>query len=157
MKQNSSVNSLMSLLLFALFALSMLLCVLFCANRYADLTEKEDAAYEMRTASMFFSTKVRQGDFDKSISVETFDGCTALVLSEEIENERYVSLIYCHDGYLKEIFAFDGIELSVDDGEKLFELDEVSFAIEGDALKIGYKSKNEQGKLILALRSESEG
>ena len=157
MKQRMGVNSLISLILFTLFALSMLLCLLFCASRYAALTENGQSAFESRTAGAFFSTKVRQCDDMGKISIEAICECSALAFSESIDGEDYVSYIYCHDGYLKELFTLADIEHLPEDGEKLFALDSVSFSLDGRTLSIEYQSDLGVSSLILALRTGKEG
>lgn len=157
MKQKFNVHSLISLALFALCALSMLLCVLFCADRYAKLTNSGNDAFDSRTAAMFFSTKVRQYDVKGSLSLEKIGQCEALAFTEELDGESYVSYIYCHDGYLKELFSLDGIDHLPEDGENLFKMDGLSFSLDGRKLKVIYTSNGKSGEILLTVRSDREG
>ena len=89
------------------------------AGVYRRLTERDDRAYDQRTAVQYVAARVRQADQAGGVSVRTFEGCPALILSEEIEGETYETRIYHYDGYLRELFvSAEGIFLP-EDGERV--------------------------------------
>ena len=55
------------------------------------------------------------------MSVEDFGGRDALVLAEEIDGETYLTRIYYHDGYIRELFCAADAEMEPGDGEQIIE------------------------------------
>ena len=132
MKQNThKITDFLSLGVFALFALCLLLVLLFGARVYRDLTVAGAQRYETRTASAYLTTRVRQAE---SLTVEDFGGEDALVIREQIGNGTYLTRIYCHEGYLRELFCAESASLSPSDGEKVLEAECLALAVEDGIL-----------------------
>ena len=102
------MDGLLILLLFGVFAVSILAVLLSGAGVYRRLAERDDRSYDRRTAVQYVATRVRQADQAGGVSVRTFEGCPALILSEEIEGELYETRIYHYDGYIRELFVSAG-------------------------------------------------
>lgn len=128
-------DGLMALLLFGLFAVCILSVLLTGADVYQRLTERDRDVYEMRTSGQYLTTKVRQADVDGWIGVEEFEGLDALVISEEIEGIVYKTWIYCHDGYIKELFAAADSGLMPEAGEKVLEAAGLCVSREDSAIR----------------------
>lgn len=109
------------LLLFAVFAVCILSVLLTGADTYQRLTARDHDSYNRRTAVQYIATKVRQADRQGAVSVCSFEGRDALVLAEEIDGETYLTRIYYHDGYLRELFSSADGEMLPEDGEKILE------------------------------------
>ena len=125
----------MALLLFGLFAVCILSVLLTGADVYKRLTERDRDVHEMRTAGQYLATKVRQADAAGWIRVEKFEGLDALVIEEEIEGTVYQTWIYCHDGFIKELFAAADSGLKPEDGEKILEAEGLAVCLESSAIK----------------------
>jgi len=100
------------------------------------------------------ATRVRQTDQAGGVSVRTFEGCPALILSEEIEGETYETRIYHYDGYIRELFASEEGEFLPEDGEKV--LPAGSFLVYWEEPGLQIRILTEDGRwqeLRLALRS----
>lgn len=108
-------------LLFAVFAVCVLSVLLTSADTYQRLTVRDQASYDRRTAAQYIATKVRQADRQGAVSVRAFEGCTALVLAEEIDGETYLTRLYHYDGYIRELFSSADAEMLPEDGEKILE------------------------------------
>ena len=128
------MESLVVLLLFGVFAVCILSVLLTGAGVYRRLTERDTAAFERRTAAQYIAAKVRQADQRSGVSVGVFDGRDALVLTEEIDGVVYETRIYCHDGYLRELFAEAGTDLSAEDGQPVMEAQALHAAWDGRLL-----------------------
>ena len=115
------LSSLLVLLLFAVFAVCILSVLLTSADTYRRLSDRDQDSYGRRTAAQYITTKVRQADRQDAVSVRSFEGQAALVLTEEIDGEQYETLIYSYDGYLRELFTSVGGEMLPEDGEKIME------------------------------------
>ena len=95
------LDGLLSLLLFGIFAASILSVLLTGAGVYSRLTQRDQNAYDRRTSVQYLATKVRQASSGAQVSVGTFGEGDALLLSEEIDGEPYLTRIYCCDGWLR--------------------------------------------------------
>ncbi len=114
-------GGLMALVLFGLFAVSILSVLLTGADVYQRLTARDRNTYERRTAAQYLTTKVRQADTDGCLLVSEFEGLDALQIREEIEGAVYHTWIYCFDGYIRELFTAADSELMPEAGEKILE------------------------------------
>ena len=137
------LSSLLVLLLFAVFAVCILSVLLTSADTYRRLSDRDQDSYGRRTAAQYITTKVRQADRQDAVSVRSFEGQAALVLTEEIDGEQYETLIYSYDGYLRELFTSVGGEMLPEDGEKIMEAN--SFLADAN--------KPEKGQLSLRIQA----
>lgn len=133
-KRESKITGLLVLMVFALFALCILMVLLTGAEAYEALVHRGEKSYEYRTAAQYLAARVRQSDALDRITVEDFNGCSTLELRQEIEGEGYITRVYCHDGFLRELFTAEDGSFSPEDGEKLMALAELSFEKTENAL-----------------------
>lgn len=123
----SRIPQVLVLAVFAVFAVCVLLVLLTGADLYQGLTRAGQEEYAHRTAAQYITTRVRQGDRADSIRVEDFGGTPALILRDEIEGESYETRLYCHDGYLRELFCSAPCTLAPEDGEPVLALQGLEF------------------------------
>ena len=152
-----NINALAVLLLFGLFAVCILSVLLTGADAYRRLAQRDRLSYDRRTAGQYLSTRVRQADRLGQVSVTDFGGVDALVFAEEIEGEDYETLVYCYDGYLRELFALAEGDFLPEDGEKVLRAESLSLSLDGQLLTAELVSPaGESQKLALLLRSGEE-
>jgi len=151
------MGSLLALMVFGVFAACLLFLLLTGADVYQKMRQRDTATYESRTAVQYMTTRVRQADRAESITAEMFDGLDALVLLEEIEGETYKTKLYCYDGWLTELYAAAGSDLSPADGEKILELKGLQLSLQDGFLqaKLTLPDGREE-ELSLQLRSGRE-
>ena len=151
------MGSLLALMVFGVFAACLLFLLLTGADAYQKMRQRDTATYESRTAVQYMTTRVRQADRAESITAEAFDGLDALVLLEEIEGETYETKLYCYDGWLTELYAAAGSDLSPAAGEKILELKALELSLEDGLLqaKLTLPDGREE-ELSLQLRSGRE-
>lgn len=130
-EKTSKITDLLALVVFTVFATAVLLVLLTGAKVYRKLVHSGSEHYEARTAVQYVATRVRQAE---RVTVEDFGGCNALVASEEIGGEIYLTRVYCHDGYIRELFCAENAALSPEDGEKVMESESLSFSLENGVL-----------------------
>ncbi len=147
------INGILVLVLFGVFAVSILAVLLTGAGAYKRLTERGQVTYTARTIPQYVSTRVRQADAMGNVAVVLFEGVEALELAEEIEGKRYVTRIYCFDGYVRELFSDSSIVLNPIDGECIMEADEMHFSMQGGFLSVSILAGGEKLEIKLALRS----
>ena len=148
-------SSVLVLLVFAAFGVCVLLVLLTGADIVKNLNARDQSSYDHRTIVQYITTRVRQADARGMVSVRSEEGRTALVLSEEIEQERYETLVYSYDGYLRELFTEAGLGLDLEFGEMILPIQEASFADEGTHITAELTmADGSRQSMILALRSE---
>ena len=153
-RKKRKADALMVLLRFGVFAVCILSVLLTGADAYRRLSQRDQSGYEHRTASQYLTTRVRQADRLGGVRVDTFDGQDTLVLSEEIDGELYETLVYCHDGYLRELFAAAGGDFTLEDGEKVLKAHDLKLQNNGNILLAELTDfSGETQSLTLCLRS----
>ena len=114
------------LVLLCVFAVSVLLVLLTGTGAYQNIAGKMETQYNERTCLSYLDAKVRHYDNAGMVSAELFDGCEALALHEDVEGVRYKTLIYCYDGYVRELFFEDGLLFQPGDGQTIVPARELS-------------------------------
>lgn len=130
------ISGLLALMLFLIFSICILGVLLSTADAYQRLSERNALSGDRRTGMMFVSTKVRQCDRAGSIYAGEFDGTSALYLTEVLEGERYKTILYCHDGYLYELFAPESLAAERGDGEPILPAEAFSASVQNGLLTV---------------------
>lgn len=135
MKKNAlSPASLSAFLLFCLFAVGMA-SLLFCGARlYRRTVQRDQLSFDSRTAQQYFATRIRQAP--EGVALADFAGTDALVLPQDVNGQTYLTRIYCHEGWLMELFTRAGGDFSPEDGERLLQLDALSLALSDGLLTV---------------------
>ena len=129
-----NISDLLVLTVFAAMALCVLLVLLAGARVYRNLTERSENLDDRRTADHYVTTRFRQSE--SAVEVADFGGCTALVFREKVGETTYLTRIYCHDGWLRELYAAEEGEFSPEDGEKILPLQSLSASRDGQMLTV---------------------
>jgi hypothetical protein len=98
--------------------------------------------YELRTSTSYITEKVRQNncadDQNGGIKLVTLEDTTALCLPKTIDQTTYCTYLYCHDGYLKELFTnADTSSIGgsmLDAGQNIMELSSMEITEEDNGL-----------------------
>ena len=137
-QKHSRLGDFAALLTFAIFALCILLVLLGGARLYQNLTQRDRQTYDRRTATQYLSTRLHQADRENALSVEEFADTTALCIRETVGEREYLTRIYCHDGYLRELFTPAKGSFSPEDGEKLLPAENMSISMENNLILHNY-------------------
>ena len=150
--KKSHMEGLLALALFGVFTACILSVLLTGARAYRRLTERDDAAYDRRTALQYAAAKVRQAE---NVTVERFGDADALVLAEQLDGERYETRVYCCGGYLRE--AHHGAELEPEDGEQVLKAEALRASLGEDGLlRMEVLTGGRWETVVLCLRSGEE-
>lgn len=144
------LDGLLALLLFGVFAACVLSVLLTGARAYRRLTDRDRASCSRRTCVQYIATRVRQADCLDGVTVEPFGETAALTLSED----GFVTRVYWYEGYLMELYAGEGAELSPADGERIMEAEALSLSLRQGLLTVEVTSASgSPDRLFLSLRS----
>jgi len=130
-EKTGGISQWVTFLLLCLFALCAAVAVLAGARVYRGVAQRGAAADDSRRAVRYLSTRIHQSQ--EPVEVGTFGENEALILRDQVDGQRYITRIYCYEGYLRELYTPEAGEFSPADGEKLFPLESLSFR-ESEAL-----------------------
>ncbi len=152
------LSGLLALLLFAVFALSVLSVLLGGTEIYSRLSRRDDDAWSRRTVIQYLTTKVRQSDACGSLTVEPFGQGDALVLTQELDGETFLTRVYCHEGSLRELFSPASVDSAPEDGEALLPLESLELHLDQGLLSLSVTEPDGAvTDFSLHLRSDREG
>lgn len=144
MKQKTirhNLDGLAALVLFAVFASCILAVLLTGAKAYRGITQRDQEAYGARTAVQYVAQRVRQSDALYGIGVEDFGGAPSLVLDK---GDPYITRLYCHDGWLMELYCAADEEFAPEDGERVIEAQELELELDGETLRVRVRTAQEE-------------
>lgn len=154
MKKKSSqhhIDALAALLLFGVFAVCVLAVLLSGADAYQRLTQRDQRAFDRRTAAQYLATRVRQADAAGGVAVEEFGGVRSLVLDAQ---SSYPTWLYCYDGQLMELYCYFEERSGPEDGQPLLELEGLDPELTDGLLTLRLTQPGgETDTLLLTLRS----
>lgn len=135
MKNNDhrNITDLLALAVFGIFALCVAAVLLTGAAVYRGLTERGADSYEQRVAARYITTRFHQAP---AVQIEDFCGLQAMTVREKIGDRVYVTRVYCHDGYIRELFAAEHAAVAPDDGEILLAAEELAFSVDEELLTV---------------------
>ncbi|MBQ9979724.1 MAG: DUF4860 domain-containing protein [Oscillospiraceae bacterium] len=118
-KRGNFISAAAVILVFCVFAVSVLSVLLSGAGAYRRLTERDRLSYDSRTCIQMVATKVRQAPAPDCVMLSDYGDGNGIVISQIIDGREYWDRIYCHDGWLMELFAASHGDFNPEDGEKL--------------------------------------
>ncbi|BDF72815.1 hypothetical protein CE91St41_37980 [Oscillospiraceae bacterium] len=117
-------------LLCALFFLLAMGTALLSSGVYRAAAAASDENYAQRTSLSYLANQIRRAD--GAVGVGTFGGADALVIYEG----DYVTLIYCWDGQLRELYTEPGTGLLPADGEGILPVASLTISASGALLTL---------------------
>ena len=158
---NHNLSFLAPVLLFLILTICILLVLLYGADIYKGINNRDDTTFQKRTITQFLTTKIRQNDVSDAVFAGSFDSNKALTagdtlfLYEEWNGRTLCTRIYCHDGYLRELFSEADASLNPNAGQKILEASAIHFTQEDNTLIVDIEYEDAtQENLIFSLRSK---
>lgn len=156
-KNERSLSTVAALLLFAVFAVGVMGVLLGGAQSYRRLTRRDEATYASRTCTQYLATKLRQVSESNGVEIGSFGDGSALLIRETVEEEHYVTRIYCYGGWLMELYSVVDGEFAPEDGEKILPASNLTVTRQQDLLLIGITDENARKlQLKISLRGWEE-
>lgn len=151
------ISTLAALLLLGVFGVSILSVLLTGAGTYRRLIQRDQLSYDRRTCAQYVATKVRQAPTSDAVAVSRFGDSDALVIHEEVDGTAYLTRVYCHDGWLMELFTAAGGDFAPEDGEKILPADSLILTQSGTLLQADIAHGEETTQVALYLRGREGG
>lgn len=138
----SSIEGLLVLLIFGIFAVCIMMVLLTGAGAYKRLVQQGQDSYATRTVPHYLATKIRQADESGAISVGEFGEAETLEITETIGEKQYVTRIYCYEGYIRELFSVKEGSFEPTAGEPILEAEKMELSLEDGCLMVEVTGKN---------------
>ena len=156
MKERSgkrSISGLSALILLGVFAVGILSVLLGGAHAYKRLTQRDAVSYDSRTCVQYLATKVRQAPAPDAVVLSRFGEGDCLRICEQVAGCEYWTQVYCHDGWMMELFTAADAGLLPEDGEKILPLRGLEMERSGDLLRLEIVDGNgTENTILLNLR-----
>ena len=115
---------------------------LLSSGVYRSTTAESDRNFTRRTALSYLVNQIRQADGTGRVAVGTFGGSDALALTEHLDGTEYVTILYCLDGQLRELYTEAGSGLLPEDGIPVLELQSLTLSSEDGLLTLTVTAPN---------------
>lgn len=149
-----SISGLAAALLLCVFALMILSVLLSGAGAYQRLTVRGEENYDSRSSAQYVATKLRQAPSAESVELRTFGGSDCLCITEEIDGAEYITRVYCHDGWIRELFTLAEGDFTPGDGEKILEAEALELNFENEIIRVAV-TNGSRTEFFVSLRGEA--
>lgn len=160
-RQRHAMDSVFSLLVFAVFTACILLVLLLGVRSYQKVEEAGGEAFDRRIGLHYIQAKLRRNDRAAGVEAGPFSPqypqIQSLLLHEDLEGTDYTTRIYFYDGYIRELFSETGLELDPEAGQQVLAAGGLELELENGLLNV--VCLDEQGlssQLWLSLRGGEE-
>ncbi|MBO5487296.1 MAG: DUF4860 domain-containing protein [Eubacterium sp.] len=161
--EKHNIDGAFVLVLFAVFAVTIVAVLALGANSYKKLVERDEDSYNRRIITSYVTAKIRENDSMEALEVggftraDTPDGIDTLHMYQTIEGEVYDTRIYFYDNHIYELLTLADIKINPDAGSPIMEAKGLSFQRNGNVVEIVAKdAEGREGTATVALRSGSE-
>ena len=133
MKKESHIPAFLTLLVFAVFAVCLLMVLLSGAKVYSNLHGQGVEQYARRVTVQYLTTRVRQA---QTVRVEDFCGYSALTMEETIDGDVYLTRVYCYDSAIRELYSAQTAPVAPEDGASIAEAETLTFSLDDGLLTV---------------------
>jgi len=153
MNKGHRLDTVFVLIIFCIFAVSVLMVLMLGAGIYQNMTELSREQQNERTVLSYIRTKVRSNDENGRIYIGEFNGLPALLYDEEFDGRVFRTAIYHYDGYIYELYSEVGIDFAPNEGTQIMPLDSISFeTLESGVIRVSAGTKS----ILLHIRTSSD-
>ena len=125
--EKHNIDGAFVLVLFAVFAVTIVAVLALGANSYKKLVERDEDSYNRRIITSYVTAKIRENDSMGALEVggftkaDTPDGIDTLHMYQTIEGEVYDTRIYFYDNHICELLTLADIKINPDAGSPIME------------------------------------
>ena len=150
-----SMQGIFVFVLLGLFAVMSTLMVLLGAQMYRNTVDRATLNNENRVLGAYVRSMVRAEDSLQAVRVEDHDGVKTLALREMLDDEEYVTWLYCYEGSLYEQFTGGGEHFNPLSGTAICPAQGFEPRLEGNLLILEMENgKGEPETVRVALRCD---
>lgn len=154
-RRKRSISEPAALVLLVVFAAVILGTLLTGAGAYKRLVERGADSFDSRTCVQYLATKIRQAPSPDSVELSDFGDEDCLLIREQIDSDTYQTRIYCHNGWLMELFAVADGDFAPEDGEKIMPMTALCIEQTGAVLRFDITDNSgEDSTFLLTIRGK---
>jgi hypothetical protein len=154
MNRGHRIDTIFVLLIFCVFAISVLMVLMLGANTYENVTKMTRDGREDLSVLSYIWTKVKNYDDAGCIYIGDFNGISALYIEEVYGETIYYTAVYQYDDWLYELFCEFGVDLFPEDGSPIIRLDDLTFTeYKGGLIEVSSGNRN----LLIFPRGDMQG
>ena len=101
----NKIDTIFVLLIFCIFALSVLMVLMLGASIYKNMTQTVHEGQDERAVLSYIWTKAKNSDESGNVYTGDFHGISAMCFDEEYSGVRYQTIIYHYNGWVCELFS----------------------------------------------------
>jgi len=151
-KQGQRIDTIFILMIFCVFAMSVLMVLMFSGKIYKNMHELSGEGYNEQTFLSYMWSRVKNDDKAGKIYISDFEGLPALCFDDEYDGASYQTLVYLYDGWIREMFCQTSLSLSPALGTPVIEAN--SFSLEQEEYGL-IKVKTDFGSLLISPRGKT--
>ena len=162
--QKHNIEGAFVLVLFAVFAITVIAVLALGANSYQRLVARDNDAYNKRIITSYVAAKIRTADAVGAVAVGGFsnpkkdDGINTLHLYQEIDGDTYDQRIYFYDGHVYEMLTVADSGIEPDGGSPILEAHGLDFSMEDDVVTVHAKdTEDRENHITISARSLLNG
>ncbi|NLF79900.1 MAG: DUF4860 domain-containing protein [Clostridia bacterium] len=131
--RGQKIGDLLALLIFCAFTAAILLVLMLGAHIYQGISDRNSANADQRLAISYIETKLRHSDTLDGVYLGSFQGyeelnaISTLYLEEDYGDSVYHTMIYCYDGWIRELYCEKGLQFTPDAGMKILPAQSLDF------------------------------
>jgi len=125
--KGSNIDTIFVLIVFSIFAFSVLMVLMLGAGVYRNINDISRAEQHEHTAVSYIWTKIKNFDDKEAIETGDFGGVPAIFINETLGDTDYRTAIYVYDGWLHELFSETALDFSPQSGRRIVQADNMSF------------------------------
>lgn len=131
-KNNKMLEVILTLGLFTLFVICSFYVLLLGANSYQTIVEEGDNEIELRVASSYFTTKIRENSINANVTVQQIDDKEVLV----IDTRGYSTYIFYENGVIKEAIINNDYATNLELSVEMIEIADCKISKDGNKVLI---------------------
>lgn len=120
------IGTIAVLAVFIALAVSVVLLIVAGTSVFNRLSYQNENSYDKRTISRFIANKIDSADKIEDIFVQTYGDTSAVGIRQNYSTGEYITIIYCCDGYLRELFLPENAVVELRSGEKIIKCSELN-------------------------------
>ena len=152
--RSQKIDTIFVLVIFCVFAISVLMVLTLGASIYQNVTEMTREGHDERLVLSYIWTKVKNDDDSGRIVLGDINGIPALCFDEEFGGVPYRTAIYHYNGWVYELFSEKDLGLAPENGVQILKIDNLRFEeLDYGIIKISSGSSN----LLVSPRSGATG
>lgn len=162
--RGQKIGNLLALLIFCAFTAAILLVLMLGANIYQGVSGRNTASADQRLAISYIEAKLRHSDTLDDVYLDSFRGyeeltdISTLYLEEDYGDSVYHTMIYCYDGWIRELYCEKGLEFTPDAGIKILPAQSLDFKQDAETGLVSIICVDNQGAALrLSILPRCEG